>query len=165
MRPVPNVLSRRPALVVAATLLAAAGACSVSHPAAPTGGTAGCVPYRLPGAPGAGRGELITVNDAGMYVGRVRDASDVGRAAWWTHTGPDLSAGWTLHVPDIPATDAEFLDVNAGGDLMKFAETVAINRGLSVRVFSSVSDAREWLLGEDARSMNAAQDDNDRPGK
>jgi hypothetical protein len=50
-----------------------------------------------------------------MYVGRVRDASDVGRAAWWTHTGPDLSAGWTLHVPDIPATDAEFLDVNAGG--------------------------------------------------
>lgn len=58
-----------------------------------------------------------------------------------------------------------YVDVNAGGDLMKFAETVAINRGLSVRVFSSVSDARGWLLGEDGRSTKAAEDDNDRPGK
>ena len=38
-----------------------------------------------------------------------------------------------------------FVDVNAQGDLMKFAETVAVNRGLPVRVFSSVGDAEKWL--------------------
>jgi hypothetical protein len=38
-----------------------------------------------------------------------------------------------------------YVDVNAEGDLMKFAETVAINRLLPVRVFSAVSDAEEWL--------------------
>jgi len=56
-----------------------------------------------------------------------------------------------------------YVDVNAAGDLMKFAETVAINRGLSVRVFSSVSDAREWLLHADAGSTHDAPDDSDRP--
>jgi hypothetical protein len=45
-------------------------------------------------------------------------------------------------------TAMAYVDVNGGGDLMRFAETVAVNRGLSVRVFSSVSDAREWLLRE-----------------
>jgi len=34
------------------------------------------------------------------------------------------------------------------GDLMKFAETVAVNRGLPVMVFSSVSDAEKWLLNK-----------------
>ena len=38
-----------------------------------------------------------------------------------------------------------FVDVNAEGDLMKFAETVAANRGLPMRLFTSVSDARKWL--------------------
>jgi hypothetical protein len=38
-----------------------------------------------------------------------------------------------------------FVDVNAEGDLMKFAETVAANRGLPIRLFSSVSDAKTWL--------------------
>ena len=42
-----------------------------------------------------------------------------------------------------------YVDVNAEGDLMKFAETVAVNRFLSVKVFSSVSDAEDWLLGKD----------------
>jgi len=41
-----------------------------------------------------------------------------------------------------------YVDVNAKGDLMRFAETVAVNRGLPVRVFSSVSDAEEWLLSK-----------------
>jgi len=50
-----------------------------------------------------------------MYVGQVLDASSGRHAAWWTHAGPDLSAGWTLHVPEIPAVPAEFLDVNPGG--------------------------------------------------
>ena len=39
-----------------------------------------------------------------------------------------------------------YVDVTAEGDLMKFAEDVAANRGLPVRVFSSVSDAEKWLL-------------------
>jgi hypothetical protein len=39
-----------------------------------------------------------------------------------------------------------YVDLNAEGDLMKFAETVAVNRGLPVRVFSSVSEAEKWLL-------------------
>jgi hypothetical protein len=42
-----------------------------------------------------------------------------------------------------------YVDVNAEGDLMAFAETVAFNRGLPVRVFSSVADAEQWLLDED----------------
>ena len=42
-----------------------------------------------------------------------------------------------------------FVDVNAEGDLMKFAETVAANRGLPIRLFSSVSDARTWLQRQD----------------
>jgi len=32
---------------------------------------------------------------------------------------------------------------------MKFAENVAVNRFLRVKVFSSVSDAEKWLLGKD----------------
>lgn len=39
-----------------------------------------------------------------------------------------------------------YVDLNAQGDLMAFAENVAVNRGLSVRVFSSVNAARAWLL-------------------
>ena len=42
-----------------------------------------------------------------------------------------------------------YVDVNAEGSRMQFAETVAVNRGLPVRVFSSVSDAEDWLLGKE----------------
>ena len=42
-----------------------------------------------------------------------------------------------------------YVDVNAEGDLMQFAETVAVNRGLPVAVFSTVADAEKWLLNED----------------
>jgi hypothetical protein len=42
-----------------------------------------------------------------------------------------------------------YVDVNAEGNLMKFAETVAVNRSLPITVFSSVSDAEKWLLGKD----------------
>jgi hypothetical protein len=38
-----------------------------------------------------------------------------------------------------------FVDVNATGDLMKFAQTVARNRGAPVAVFASVEDAERWL--------------------
>jgi hypothetical protein len=45
-------------------------------------------------------------------------------------------------------TAIAYVDVNAEGNRMEFAETVAANRGLPVRVFSSVRDAEDWLLGK-----------------
>lgn len=41
-----------------------------------------------------------------------------------------------------------YVDVNAQGDVMQFAETVATNRRMPVVVFSSVADAEQWLLSE-----------------
>lgn len=38
-----------------------------------------------------------------------------------------------------------YVDVNADGDLMQFAETVAFNRALPVAVFSTVAEAERWL--------------------
>ncbi|MGH6624624.1 MAG: hypothetical protein ACREBN_11655 [Burkholderiaceae bacterium] len=40
-----------------------------------------------------------------------------------------------------------YVDVNADGAMMKFAETVAVNRGVPIRLFSTVADAEQWLLG------------------
>jgi hypothetical protein len=42
-----------------------------------------------------------------------------------------------------------YVDVNAEGDLMRFAETVAVNRGVPLSVFSTVADAEKWLLDGD----------------
>jgi len=39
-----------------------------------------------------------------------------------------------------------YVDINAKGDLMRFAEDVAVNRGLRAAVFASVDEARAWLL-------------------
>ena len=41
-----------------------------------------------------------------------------------------------------------YVDVNAGGDLMKFAETVANNRGVPLNVFATVAEAEQWLTGK-----------------
>ena len=41
-----------------------------------------------------------------------------------------------------------YVDVNAGGDLMKFAETVANNRGVPLNVFATVVEAEQWLAGK-----------------
>ena len=38
-----------------------------------------------------------------------------------------------------------YVDANAQGDLMQFAETVAVNRRVPVAVFSNVQDAEKWL--------------------
>lgn len=43
-----------------------------------------------------------------------------------------------------------YVDVNAQGDLMQFAETVAVNRGLPVAVFSTVAEAEKWLRNHDS---------------
>lgn len=39
-----------------------------------------------------------------------------------------------------------YVDANAKGRLMEFAETVAVNRGLPVTVFATVEEAKKWLL-------------------
>ena len=41
-----------------------------------------------------------------------------------------------------------YVDVNAMGDSMKFIENVAVNRGLPVKVFSTVANAKKWLLNK-----------------
>jgi hypothetical protein len=46
-----------------------------------------------------------------------------------------------------------YVDVNAGGDMMKFAESVALSRGIPVRLFATVPDARKWLEQEAAREQ------------
>jgi hypothetical protein len=53
-----------------------------------------------------------------------------------------------------------YVDVNAKGDLMQFAETVAVNRGVPVVVFATVADAEKWLLNDDsgAAGSNTAAD-------
>lgn len=40
-----------------------------------------------------------------------------------------------------------YVDVFAEGGLMKFAEDVAVNRSVPVRVFASVTEAERWLQG------------------
>ena len=47
-----------------------------------------------------------------------------------------------------------YVDVNAEGDLMHFAETVALNRGLPVALFPTVADAEHWLLSGDGRGIS-----------
>ena len=39
-----------------------------------------------------------------------------------------------------------YVDVNAEGDLMQFAENVAVNRSFPVKVFSSVAEAEKWIM-------------------
>jgi len=39
-----------------------------------------------------------------------------------------------------------FVDLNAEGGVMRFAEDVAVNRGIPVRVFRTVDGAQKWLL-------------------
>jgi hypothetical protein len=50
-----------------------------------------------------------------------------------------------------------YVDVNAEGPLMKFAETVAVNRAMPVMVFSSVSDAEKWLVENEDDAASAAR--------
>jgi hypothetical protein len=51
-----------------------------------------------------------------------------------------------------------FVDVNAEADVMRFAEDLAVNRGIPVKVFRTVEGAEQWLHqqvgagGSDAQS-------------
>ena len=52
-----------------------------------------------------------------------------------------------------------YVDVNAEGELMKFAETVAVNRGIPVAVFSTVAEAERWLLRDDPKGTEIDKSD------
>jgi hypothetical protein len=45
-----------------------------------------------------------------------------------------------------PIGPIAYVDVNRHGDLMDFAENVAVNRAIPVKVFETVAGAQEWLL-------------------
>jgi hypothetical protein len=47
---------------------------------------------------------------------------------------------------DAPVT--AFVDIYAEGDLMQFAEDVAVNRGLFGKVFTTVAEAERWIAQE-----------------
>lgn len=44
-----------------------------------------------------------------------------------------------------------YVDVNAEGVLMQFAENVAANRDLPVKVFETVAEAEKWLIEQHKR--------------
>src|SRR4051812_9272005 len=44
-------------------------------------------------------------------------------------------------------TAIAYVDLNAKDDSMLFAETVAVNRDVPVRVFNSIDEAEEWITG------------------
>jgi hypothetical protein len=45
-----------------------------------------------------------------------------------------------------------YVDINAEGDLMKFAETVAVNRAVPMKIFSTLAEAEKWLTDPDRHS-------------
>ncbi len=68
--------------------------------------------------------------------------------------GPRLSGTEVFEIAARGSTRAAevfeaiaYVDVNADISMMKFAETVAVNRGAPIRLFSTVGDAEKWLLG------------------
>ena len=52
-----------------------------------------------------------------------------------------------------------YADVNARGDSMQFAATVAVNRGLPLKVFAAVAAAEAWLNGSDPGGESIARAD------
>lgn len=48
-----------------------------------------------------------------------------------------------------------FVDLNAEGGVMRFAEDLAVNRGIPVRVFRTVAGAQNWLAQPGAAGTGA----------
>lgn len=57
-----------------------------------------------------------------------------------------------------------YVDLNADAEMMRFAETVAVNRAIPVKVFPTVAAAERWIT---ARSATAAgpERSTDKPAK
>ena len=63
------------------------------------------------------------------------DTTDVFMIA----SGQNMQAARTLEA-------IAYVDVNAKGRLMQFAEDVAVNRAVPVKVFATVAEAERWLV-------------------
>ena len=50
-----------------------------------------------------------------------------------------------------------FVDLNPDGGVMRFAEDIAVNRGIPVRVFRNVEGAVKWLLSRPGSAAVAAE--------
>ena len=57
----------------------------------------------------------------------------------------DIAAMGSSHALGL-LKELAYVDVHAAGDFMRFAETVANNRMMPVRIFPSVAEAERWLL-------------------
>ena len=64
-----------------------------------------------------------------------------------------VAAGAARHLRVVQAM--AYVDVNAHGDTMQFAETVAVNRAFPVKVFATVAAAENWLLEESQPAAGA----------
>ncbi len=71
--------------------------------------------------------------------------------------GPRLAMGDIFHIVTEASAAAKhdvhriaFVDINPTHSLpnMKFAETVALNRGMMMNAFPNVADAEKWLLAK-----------------
>ena len=71
------------------------------------------------------------------------------------------SAGTLRHMGALKSM--AYVDVNAEGDAMRFAETVATNRAFPLKVFATVAAAERWLRGESPRSGAAEPAETDKP--
>jgi len=84
--------------------------------------------------------------------------------------GPRLQTGEVFEIATEGSRKAggklraiAYVDVNADGALMHFAETVAVNRNLPVTVFLNVADAERWLLRSDRLGSERAPGDAEEP--
>jgi hypothetical protein len=85
--------------------------------------------------------------------------------------GPRLGTFEVFQIASVEGSKARgqmraiaYVDVNAEGDSMQFAGTVAANRAVPVAVFSTVADAEKWLLNEiRGRSEPGAAADTGKP--
>lgn len=56
-----------------------------------------------------------------------------------------------------------FVDLNAEGGVMRFAEDVAVNRGIPVRVFRNVEGAEKWLQAHSLAAASKADASTEKP--
>ncbi|MGA9116077.1 MAG: hypothetical protein WB626_04820 [Bacteroidota bacterium] len=79
--------------------------------------------------------------------------------------GPRLGTFDVFKLAELASTEARglfkavaYVDVNAHGDLMQFASTVAVNRLLPLFNFSTVAEAEHWLREEAGRDPQDAEE-------
>lgn len=54
-------------------------------------------------------------------------------------------------------TALAYVDIHADGELMHFAETTAMNRGVPIMIFPDVTEAEKWLLGPSHKPVTPAR--------